>query len=113
MYSNSSFNGSVPNEQNSGGGTDGLLSNQDENNNNDKSLTLLNNGMSSGDDVNMEFITTISTSLLNSNRLNLFYLHFGACSLVWFIYLPILVILSVLVLTDLFRFRLMLSTYKF
>jgi hypothetical protein len=97
------------NKQNNGC-TESLLEQQNEENNcSQKNKVLFNNHTSSGDDVNIEFVSTITNSLLNSNRLNLFYLHFGACSLVWFIYLPILVLLSILVLTDLFRFRLMLS----
>ena len=112
-------NGKNFNKQNNGECRERLLVQQNEENNNnnlnsiDNKNTILfnNNNTSSGDDVNIEFVETITNSLLNSNRLNLFYLHFGACSLVWFIYLPILVLLSILVLTDLFRFRLMLSKY--
>jgi hypothetical protein len=50
----------------------------------------------------------INTSTTNLNELRSFYLHFCACSLVWFIYLPILVSILKFV-TELFRFRLMLS----
>lgn len=74
--------------------------------NSDKTKKLSNNE----DDDDNEYIISIKSSLLNSNRMNLFYLHFGACSLVWFIYLPILVFISVLV-SDLFRYRLMLSMF--
>jgi hypothetical protein len=81
------------------------LINSDESGGGNKSVV---GGGSSGDDVEIEFISAISTSILSSNRLNVFYLHFGACSLVWFIYLPILVFIAVFV-SDLFRFRLMIS----
>nr|QVK45727.1 G protein-coupled receptor [Proales similis] len=37
-----------------------------------------------------------------------FYLHFGACSLVWFIYFPILIAISIF-LSDLYRLRLIIS----
>lgn len=105
-------NGTCNNSGNEQNNTERLLPLNDENGF-DKNIIFLNKNInaSNGDDVNIEFVSTIRNSMLNSNRLNLFYLHFGACSLVWFIYLPILVMLSVLVLTDLFRFRLMLSKF--
>ncbi len=48
------------------------------------------------------------TSKINVHDLKSFYLHFCACCLVWFVYLPILVSILKFV-TELFRFRLMLS----
>ena len=49
------------------------------------------------------------SSMVNvKQRIKVFYLHFGAWSLVWFIYLPVLVFISNLV-SELFRFRLFIS----
>lgn len=41
-----------------------------------------------------------------------FYLHYGACSLVWFIYLPVLIFITSFV-TELYRLRLVLSIRYF
>lgn len=41
-----------------------------------------------------------------------FYLHFGACCLVWFIYLPVLIFICSF-LSELFRFRLILGFILF
>ena len=40
----------------------------------------------------------------------IFYLHYGACSLVWFIYLPVLIFITSFI-TELYRFRLVLSKF--
>lgn len=51
------------------------------------------------------------SSMMNvKQRIKMFYLHFGAWSLVWFIYLPVLVFISQFV-SDLFRFRLFISEF--
>ena len=41
-----------------------------------------------------------------------FYLHYGACSLVWFIYLPILIFITSFI-SELYRLRLVLSKFSF
>jgi hypothetical protein len=53
----------------------------------------------------------VSANYLREERLRSyqkFYLHFGACCLVWFIYLPVLICVTSFV-SELFRLRLVLS----
>ena len=54
--------------------------------------------------VSASFIPSFSVK----HKIKMFYLHFGAWSLVWFIYLPVLVIILTFV-SELFRFRLFIS----
>jgi hypothetical protein len=47
---------------------------------------------------------------LKLKNLQKFYLHYGACCLVWFIYLPLLIFVTSFV-SELSRFRLILSKF--
>jgi hypothetical protein len=79
---------------------------EDNNQNNNNS----NNNRKKNDDSHKNYIENMSKED-RLRKYQTFYLHYGACCLVWFIYLPVLIFITSFV-SELYRLRLVLGKFR-